>query len=106
VEHNADSPEYNIYCLQETHSTSLDDVAWKKEWSGEIIFGHGQRNSKVVMILINKNFDLNVQIIRNDSQGRWVLLNMKVDEKCFGSLIYMVQIRMIHTSSKTFIPIY
>ena len=22
--------EYNIYCLQETHSTSLDEVAWKK----------------------------------------------------------------------------
>jgi hypothetical protein len=33
------------------------------------------------MILINKNFDLNVQIVRNDSQGRWILLNMKVDEK-------------------------
>ena len=27
--------QYNIYCLQETHSTSLDEVAWKKEWGGE-----------------------------------------------------------------------
>ena len=33
------------------------------------------------MILINKNVDLNVQIVRNDSQGRWILLNMKVDGK-------------------------
>ena len=64
--------EYNIYCLQETHSTSLDEVAWKKEWGDEIIFCHGQRNSKGVMILINKNVDLNVQIVRNDSQGRWI----------------------------------
>ena len=33
------------------------------------------------MILINKYVDLTVQIVRNDSQGRWILLNMKVDEK-------------------------
>lgn len=65
--------EYNIYCLQETHSTYLDGVAWKKEW-GSDIFCHGQRNTKGVMILINKNFDLNVQIVRNDSQGRWIFL--------------------------------
>ena len=38
--------EYNIYCLQETHSTSLDEVVWKRDWDGEIIFCHGQRNSK------------------------------------------------------------
>jgi exonuclease III len=37
----------------------------------------GQRNSKCVMILINKHFDRNVQIVRNDSQGRWILLNIK-----------------------------
>jgi hypothetical protein len=34
-----------------------------------------------LMILINKKFNLNKQIVRNDSQGRWILLNMKVDEK-------------------------
>jgi exonuclease III len=33
------------------------------------------------MILIIKNIDLNVQIVRNDLQGRWILLNMKVDNK-------------------------
>ena len=34
-----------------------------------------------MMILINKNVNLNVHIVRNDSQGRWILLNLKVDEK-------------------------
>ena len=42
--------EYNIYCIQETHSTIRDEVAWKKEWGGEIYFSHGQRNSKGVMM--------------------------------------------------------
>ena len=46
--------EYNMHCLQETHFTSLDEVVWKTEWGGEIIFCHGQRNSKGVIILINK----------------------------------------------------
>jgi hypothetical protein len=63
------------------NSTSLDDVACKKEWGGEIIICHEQRNSKGVMILINKNVDLIVKIIRNNLHGRWILLNMKVDEK-------------------------
>ena len=71
--------EYNIYCLQKTKSTSLDEAAWKKEWGGEIIFCHGQRNPKGVMILTNKNVDLIMQIVRNDSQERWIYLNMKVD---------------------------
>ena len=26
--------EYNIYCLQETHSTILDKVLWKNNWGG------------------------------------------------------------------------
>ena len=28
--------EYNIYCLQETHSTILDEVLWKKDWGGGV----------------------------------------------------------------------
>uniref|UniRef100_A0A4W5JZ51 exodeoxyribonuclease III n=1 Tax=Hucho hucho TaxID=62062 RepID=A0A4W5JZ51_9TELE len=46
--------EYNIYCLQETHSTILDEVF---------------------------NFDPNVQIFQTDHQGRWIILNMLLDSK-------------------------
>ena len=73
--------EYNIYSLQETHSTVLDEVLWKKDRGGEIYFSHGQRNSKGVMVLINNNFDLNVQIVQTDPQGRWIILNMLLDNK-------------------------
>ena len=54
---------------------------WKKEWGGEIIFCHGQSNSKGMMILIIKNVDLNVQIIKNDLQVRWIFLNTKSGRK-------------------------
>ena len=33
------------------------------------------------MILINSNFDPNVQIVQTDHQGRWTILNMLLDNK-------------------------
>jgi hypothetical protein len=52
---------------QETHSTDLSFV--EKGFGGEIYFSNGQRNSTGVMILINTNFDPNVQIVQTDPQG-------------------------------------
>ena len=33
------------------------------------------------MVLINSNFDPNVQIVQTDHQGRWIILNMLLDNK-------------------------
>ena len=33
------------------------------------------------MVLINNNFDPNVQIVQTDPQGRWIILNMLLDNK-------------------------
>ena len=30
--------EYNIYCLQETQSTILDEVLWEKDCGGKYVF--------------------------------------------------------------------
>jgi hypothetical protein len=53
----------------------------EKELGGEICFSHGQRNSKGVMVLISRNFDPNVQIVQTDYRGRWMILNMLLDNK-------------------------
>jgi hypothetical protein len=34
-----------------------------------------------MMVLINSNFDPNVQIVQTDYQGRWIILNMLLDNK-------------------------
>ncbi len=47
-----------ITLLQETHSVITDEVIWKKDWCGEIIFSHGTYNSRGVAILIPQNNDL------------------------------------------------
>ena len=40
-----------IFFLQETYSDpSLEDV-WRAEWGGEILFAHGSKHSKGVMII-------------------------------------------------------
>jgi hypothetical protein len=41
----------------------------------------GQRTSKGVITLINSNFDPNVQIVQTDPQGRWIILNMLLENK-------------------------
>ena len=43
-----------IYYLQETHSLPSDEEKWREEWDGPIIFCHGSRRSKGLMILFKK----------------------------------------------------
>ena len=33
------------------------------------------------MVLINSNFDPNLQIVQTDHQGRWIILNMLLAKK-------------------------
>jgi exonuclease III len=37
-----------------------------------------------VTVLINNNFDPNVHIVQTDPQGRWIILNMLLDNKQIG----------------------
>ena len=59
------------------------------------------------MVLINSNFDPNVQIVQTD-QGRWIILNvlMQIVLNRYGLLTYTVQIMMIQASLKIYIRIY
>lgn len=70
-----DKPQ-DLFLLQETHSTNLDEEKWRKEWDGPIFFSHGNRNSKGVMILIKKQFNFQFCSMERDLQGTWVILNV------------------------------
>lgn len=72
---------YQIFRLQETHSLAADEVLWQEEWEGPIYFSHGSRKSKGVMILFKKHFDFTVSSIQTDTYGRWVVLNVIVEDK-------------------------
>lgn len=72
-----DKPQ-DFFCLQETHSTSLDEEQWKKEWDGPAFFSHGDRKSRGVMIMVKQQVDFFVDSIERCLQGRWLMLNITI----------------------------
>ena len=71
--------KYDFILLQETHSTVIDIITWKKEWGGDIYFSHGSRHSKGVMILTKPSTNDVVNSVVEDPNGRYVILNMNVN---------------------------
>ena len=74
-----DGKDDGIFLLQETHSTTENEEAWKKHWDGDIIFNHGSSNSTGVAILIKRSALREVKIIKHVylEQGRALLLEIK-----------------------------
>ena len=62
--------QFDIICLQESHSIQRDQKRWKAEWGGEVIFSHGTSESRGVTILIKKKCPVNLGKIDRDEEGR------------------------------------
>ena len=65
-------PKAKIICLQETHSVIEDEVIWKSEWGGDIVFSHGLSNARGVCVLLPKGFLSIITDIEHDECGRCV----------------------------------
>ena len=46
--------------LQETHSETISEKEWRKQWGKHIEFSHGTRNSKGVAILFDNEHEYEV----------------------------------------------
>ena len=66
----------DVFMLQETHSSSSVEKVWTAEWGSEIIYSHGQPNSKGVCVMFKKNLNVKVLSIKKDTKGR--LLGVKI----------------------------
>ena len=73
----------DILCLQETHSEMLDQLAWKTQWGGPIIFPHGEKNSKGVCICIKQNLEIEVLKSESDPDSRYVICDLKYKHMIF-----------------------
>ena len=69
-----------VYLLQETYSQPQDELIWKSEWRGEIIFSHGSNHQKGVCILLNPFFGAQIENSWGDENGRIVLINASFKE--------------------------
>ena len=69
--------------LQEVHCTENTNHVWSAEWGYQAIFSTYKSNKAGVCILFNNNFDFQIEKTYTDPQGRFIICDIKTNEKCF-----------------------
>ena len=70
----------DICFLQETYSTRDVENIWKNQWRGNLFFSHGTCHSKGVLVLVKGNLDFNLQTVKTDPEGRYILLDAIIQD--------------------------
>lgn len=73
----------NIILLQETHSLDGDERTWSNEWGSKIHFNHGLNFAKGVAVLFSRHFLVQVEAVRMDNDGRFIIMDLKIEEVSF-----------------------
>ena len=68
----------NIVCLQDTHLIERDLVHVRGLWNNEIYISGGKTNSRGVAILLNRNFEYEVLSCKQDKNGNYLNLLLKL----------------------------
>ena len=53
---------------------------WRSEWGAKVFYSHGVSNSRGVAILMPNNLDFVVQQEISDKNGRFILLDILIDD--------------------------
>ena len=56
---------------------------WKSQWRGQCIFSHGTSASKGCAVLIKKNCGVKIHFVKNDTLGRFNIIDLSVDNYRF-----------------------
>ena len=73
---------YNgIIYLQETHCTESHENSWRSIWKGEMFFSHGLSTARGVAILLPCDFDIVVDKVIKDKEGRFLMLVTTFNEQ-------------------------
>ena len=70
--------KYNIFLIQETHSTTDCEIQWRTEWGGDIYYSHGTNTARGTCILIEKSLGKQVHDVIVDAEGRYVILDIEI----------------------------
>ena len=71
---------FSIYMLQEAHCTERSSGTWAAEWGYTAFFSGLASNKAGVAILLNNNFTFNVLKQICDKEGRYIIIDLEVDE--------------------------
>ena len=75
------SLNFDMFLLQETHSTPETEKMWLNEWGGDIIFSHGTSNSKGVAVLFNALSHVKPINKIKDKNGRYIITTIQLGDK-------------------------
>ena len=73
----------DIIFLQETHSKFEVQNQWEREWGGSMFFSHGSNSARGVAILFRSGFDINIDAVKRDGQGRLLVTKGKLEDSAF-----------------------
>ena len=75
--------QLSVYMLQEVHCTENSNHLWAAEWGYQTIFSTYSSNKAGVCILFNNNSNLQIRKLFVDPSGRFIICDIKVNERCF-----------------------
>lgn len=79
--YNADK---SFVFLQETHSASMNEKNWIKEWGQEITFSHGKTDARGVCILFpSRNSAFVIEKTWADNDGRIAMVRIKCENESY-----------------------
>lgn len=64
----------DVMFVQETHSDCINEIDWKKEWEGDVLFAHLSSTRGGVAVLFAKNF---LPISCDVKRGFWQIIMHK-----------------------------
>ena len=74
----------DVVFLQECHTSKDTEHLFKRDWSGPVLFSHGNTQSRGVAILIQENLDFKViDEIYNSPDGRLLILDVLIQDSNF-----------------------
>ena len=74
---------FQIYFLQETHSTKETETLWRNEWGYEALLTNISSSKAGVGILFNNNFSYQLLKQYCDPEGRFIIVGIKSNDKTF-----------------------
>lgn len=75
--HYLQCKSYDIFVLQETHSSKRLQKRWQCEWGGRVFFTHSQTNAKGVCIMFKRSASVKVLDSVHDKDGRIIGLTIE-----------------------------
>ena len=70
-----------VFFLQETHSSIEDEKQWSDSFTGKLFYSHGTTNCCNITIAFLGSKSLEVVEIKNDDQGRNLIVDIKICDK-------------------------